>query len=108
MGYVKGRRTVLADAAGDDLSIHDDRIDVKNTALDKSFDEKLRRVIAPGVAAIEIGKHVPNLFGAVAFANAKGRHLVPRFYDPRSRNARKKRVNVVRMKRTGEFRAWDT
>src|SRR5438067_6155541 len=105
MGNIKRGSAILAHATGGDLAIYDNRIDMENASFDKTLDQKLRRMITPGVAIVKVCQNLPDLFGSLTFANAKGRNFIPRLNYPGGGNVSEKRIDVVRMKCTREFRA---
>src|SRR6476646_1052145 len=68
---------------------------MKNAALNKSFDQKLRWMIAPGVSVVEFGEDGPNFVASLAAADAKCRNFISRLDYPRRRHVIEKPVNVV-------------
>src|SRR5438067_11480314 len=105
MRYVKWSRAILTYTTRYDFATYDNRIDMENASFDKTLDQKLRRMITPGVAIVKVCQNLPDLFGSLTFANAEGRNLIPRLNYPGGGNVSEKRIDVVRMKCTREFRA---
>ena len=94
MRYVKRRRAVLTYAARDDPTVNDNRIDMENAPLNKPLDQKLRRVITPGVAIVKVCQNLPDLFGSLTFANAEGRNFIPRLNYPGGGNVSENTLSI--------------
>ena len=80
------RRAVTTDAAGDDFAVFDDRINVKNIAFDKFFDQKLRRMIAPGISRVNSFKTCQTCSLRLAFSDSESIDFRARFNNPRRGN----------------------
>ena len=103
MRHAKRWCAVLADSAGEHLSLFHDRIDVVNIPRDKFLKYELRRMIAPVVAIIEVRQHLPDLFLRLTFPDPECRNFISRFYDQRPGNAFEKTLDILMIENAGEF-----
>src|SRR5688572_21008612 len=78
---------------------------MKNLALNKLFDQILRRMIAPRISPVEIVENFPNLALGRAFFYTESRNFRARFDNPGRGNGVQKFADFVRVKNPAKFRA---